>query len=102
MNNRPIVIGLSCMALVLAIAGAVQHSKEPTLPQPIVSAWKQTPPPIGVPFVGFWVDGSVQTEFAIHYGTQFWEYAPTLKPPIGQCLGALPPAFWVEAPGSAE
>jgi hypothetical protein len=95
-----------------SIIGAVavwenKFDKSLTVASPIVvSGWNRTDvklPPVGEPFVGVWTtEGMVNCEFVIHYGFQYWEYAATLRPPIGACFGALPPAWWIDAPGGAE
>jgi hypothetical protein len=59
-------------------------------------------PPVGEAFLGVWVDRLPDPQFVIHYGDRYWEYAPTLQPPVGSALYAETPAWWIEMPGAAE
>jgi hypothetical protein len=66
----------------------------------VVSGWHRIGAPVDEPFVGAWVeDGRLVTMVCLHYGDVYWEYAPTLLPPIGMCVGTKAPDWWIEVPG---
>jgi len=105
MRNRSIILIAATSVLLGAAVENWHHNNDAPAPRPITH-WRRsdrTPPPIATPFVGAYVeDGALKAEVELHYGDQYWEYAPTLKPPIGASFGSAVPVWWSEAPGEAE
>jgi hypothetical protein len=70
-----------------------------------VDAWHRTEvdtPPQNIPITGVWTSNGLDVEFVIGFNGAWYEYAPTLKPPIGGRLYELPPVWWTPMPGAAK
>jgi hypothetical protein len=94
-----------CFGCVAGIA-LLGRAAAPDASTIVVSGWHRSDdrdPPALRPFFGAWIEGGrLDGRFMVRYGVVYWEYAPTLRPPVGMCYGPEPPMWWIEAPGAAE
>ena len=59
-------------------------------------------PPEYLPVVGAWAEGGLRIEATIYWYDSWYEYAPTLVPPVGGLIAQSPPDWWAPMPGRAR
>lgn len=105
-----IVIAL-VLAWFLAVALISTHAVELTaadepavLPRPAFdwASSRETSPPENVPVIGVWADNGLEVEATIYWYDAWYEYAPTVVPPVGGYLNQAPPSWWAPMPGAAR
>lgn len=91
-------------AVLIAIELVLPKTVADRAPEALVT-WHRSSvdtPPINTPIVVLYTQYGFDQRTMIQIGVQWFEYAPTLQPPLGSLLYSSPPTWWIELPGGAK